>query len=292
MDPRDLPETWPYRSAGRSVRVGPHRWWVVDTGPATAPCLLLLHGLGASGHSFRNLMPLLAAHWRLIVPDLPGQGASQTGARHRIALAPLAADLGQLCTALQIQPAAVVGHSAGGAIALQMALTTPGLPVIGINAALGHFEGAAGVLFPVMAQALSAMPFAATGFSRLWGNARTINRLLAGTGSQIDAAGREQYLHLVRDPSHVRGALDMMANWRLDPLLADLPKINAPVLLLAGQDDKAVPPRVSHEAAQAIPGATCQPIVGGHLVQEDKADLVAAAIQNWLQAKGASAKIR
>ena len=144
MDPRDLPETWPYRSAGRSVRVGPHSWWVVDTGPATALCLLLLHGLGASGHSFRNLMPLLAAHWRLIVPDLPGQGASQTGARHRIALAPLAADLGQLCTALQIQPGAVVGHSAGapgfvwcagqGGAGFQ---TAPALSRVAESAALG-----------------------------------------------------------------------------------------------------------------------------------------------------------
>lgn len=282
MEPRDMPESWPFRSAGQRLRLGTTRWWYLDIGPADAPALILLHGLGASGHSFRNLVPLLAGKHRVIVPDLPGQGASQTSARHRIALLPIAEDLIQLCDALRIRPAAVIGHSAGGAIALQMGLLRPGWPIIGVNAALGHFDGAAGVLFPVLAQALAAMPFAATGFSRLWGNARTVDRLLAGTGSTIEAEGRAQYLHLVRQPGHIRGALDMMANWRLDPLLAHLPDLRTPVLLIAAQGDKAVPPRVSAEAAGRIPGATQLMLSGGHLVHEEKPAPVAAAILDWL----------
>lgn len=300
MDPRALPERWPYRTAGRQLRAGPHRWWVLDLGPRDAPkdapCLLLLHGLGASGHSFRNLIPLLQSGHRLIVPDLPGHGCSQTTASARIALAPLAEDLWALCAAMELRLAAIIGHSAGGAIALQMALTNPGLPIVGINAALGHFEGAAGVLFPVMAQALAAMPFAATGFSRLWGNGRTVDRLLEGTGSKIDATGKAQYLNLVRDPAHVRGALAMMANWRLDPLLAALPRIEAPVLLIAGETDRAVPPRISEEAAQRLPNAGLLRVPGGHLVHEEAPEAVARAILDWLrkcagQDKGASAKI-
>jgi pimeloyl-ACP methyl ester carboxylesterase len=43
-----------------------------QAGPAHAPVLLLLHGFPTAGHMFRDLMPLLATHYRLIAPDLPG----------------------------------------------------------------------------------------------------------------------------------------------------------------------------------------------------------------------------
>ncbi|KAL8919369.1 MAG: hypothetical protein Q9208_006822 [Pyrenodesmia sp. 3 TL-2023] len=43
-------------------------------GPANAPVLLLLHGFPSSSHQFRNLIPLLSTHYRVIAPDLPGYG--------------------------------------------------------------------------------------------------------------------------------------------------------------------------------------------------------------------------
>ena len=59
-----------------------HRTQVVDgvdvfyreAGRADAPVVLLLHGYGASSHMFRELMPRLAARYRLLAPDLPGFG--------------------------------------------------------------------------------------------------------------------------------------------------------------------------------------------------------------------------
>ena len=47
-----------------------------ETGPSTAPALLLLHGFPTASHMFRDLMPLLADRFRLIAPDLPGFGQS------------------------------------------------------------------------------------------------------------------------------------------------------------------------------------------------------------------------
>lgn len=286
MEPRDLPDSWPFRSAGRRLRVIPHDWWLIDTGPRDAPAVLLLHGLGASGHSFARMIPGLATRFRVLVPDLPGQGCTQAGARHRLGLATMAEDLSTLCNALNAPLAAVIGHSAGAAIALQMALNRPVRAVVGVNAALGNFDGAAGVLFPIMAQGLAALPFASNAFARLWGNARTVDKLLSSTGSPLDAAGRAQYLALVRDPDHVRGALGMMANWRLRSLMAALPVLTVPTLLIASTEDRAVPCSVSKDAAIIMPQTEYREIPGGHLVHEETPDGLSAMILTWLAAQG------
>jgi pimeloyl-ACP methyl ester carboxylesterase len=47
-----------------------------EAGAITAPPVLLLHGFPTSSHMFRNLIPLLAPHFRVIAPDLPGFGFS------------------------------------------------------------------------------------------------------------------------------------------------------------------------------------------------------------------------
>ncbi len=297
MDARRLPPDWPFRAMGRTTRAGPHDWWVIDTGPPPgipdAPAVLLLHGLGASGHSFRHMIPGLAGRHRVIVPDLPGQGATRAGNRARLGLEAMAQDLAALCRALGAAPGAVIGHSAGAAIALQMAATgpTPAPAVIGINAALGDFDGAAGVLFPLMAQGLALLPFAASAMSRLGGTEARVARLLSGTGSPLDARGQAQYLALVRDTDHVAGALGMMSQWRLTGLRRRLPGLAARVLLIAARGDRAVPPSVSHEAARGIPGATVLDVPGGHLVHEEMPDGLSALILDWLQAGEAAPKI-
>ena len=64
---------WPHREASRFVTSGGIRWHVQVMGcePGTAPVLLLLHGTGASTHSWRGVMPALADRYTLVAPDLP-----------------------------------------------------------------------------------------------------------------------------------------------------------------------------------------------------------------------------
>src|SRR5215831_9590636 len=52
-----------------------------EAGNADTPPLLLLHGFPTSSHMFRDLMPRLADRYRVIAPDLPGFGFSDTPAR-------------------------------------------------------------------------------------------------------------------------------------------------------------------------------------------------------------------
>lgn len=281
MDPRTLPPDWPNRSAGRRLRAGAVDWWVIDTGGA-GPVILLLHGLGASGHSFARMIAGLVPRYRMIVPDLPGHGCSRSMSSARSGPITMAEDLAKLCAALQVQPHAIVGHSAGAVLALQLARGWPQARVVGINAALGEFDGAAGVLFPVLAKGLAALPFAATGFARLWGRASTVDKLLDGTGSRVDAAGRAQYLRLVQDPAHVQGALAMMAQWDLRPVLAGLPTLPNPVLLIGASGDRAVPAALSRDWAGRMPQARSLDLSGGHLVHEETADGLASLIIDWL----------
>src|SRR5690348_9625359 len=52
-----------------------------EAGPSTAPKLLLLHGFPSASQMFRDLIPLLADHFHLVAPDLPGFGQSDMPTR-------------------------------------------------------------------------------------------------------------------------------------------------------------------------------------------------------------------
>jgi magnesium chelatase accessory protein len=278
--PNSLPPDWPHRSEARQIRARPHDWCVIDHG--TGLQVLLLHGAGASGHSFRHLIPALSG-WRSIVPDLPGQGFTRAGSRTRFGIEPMAEDLATLLAQEGWQPEVVIGHSAGAALALQLSTLIPLRAVVGINAALGRFEGAAGFLFPLLARALSVTPFVPSVISRLWGTQSKVRSLLDNTGSPLDAAGVAQYLTLVRKAAHVDGTLGMMAQWRIDRLMARAPQLTVRTLLLATAGDRIVPPRISRQAAAMLPRADYLELPGlGHLAHEEDAGAIAGSINGWL----------
>jgi magnesium chelatase accessory protein len=279
----DVPEDWPLRTRSRKIRCRPHEWHVQDWG--TGPDVLMLHGAGASTHSFHRLMPHLPGY-RLIAVDLPGQGFTRAGGMQRLGLDAMADDLVALVRDQNWRPVAIIGHSAGAAIALRMAEMMPMGPraVIGINAALGPFHGFAGWLFPKLARAMSASPFVAAIVTRLSSNRKQVEKLLAATGSPLDPAGIELYQRLVSRTAHIEGTLGMMAQWNLEPLLERLPQIMVPTLLIASTGDKAVPSVVSALAAARMARAVSVELPAyGHLVHEEAPEAVAAQILPFLQ---------
>src|SRR4030095_13994624 len=54
-------------------------------GDTTAPAVLLLHGFPSSSFMFRELIPRLADHYRVIAPDLPGFGFTEVPAERKYA---------------------------------------------------------------------------------------------------------------------------------------------------------------------------------------------------------------
>lgn len=272
---------WPNREASRFVESRPHRWHVQAAGPADAPRVLLLHGAGGATHSWRGVLPDLARDHRVMAPDLPGHGFTRLGARWRSGLPAMAEDAAALMAAEDFAPDVIVGHSAGAAVALRLALDMARKPrlVIGFNAALGNFPGLAGWLFPIMAKMLAANPLTALVASRLSTEA-SVARLIEGTGSRIDAEGLALYGRLISDRAHVDGALRMMAQWSLDRLNADLPRLEVPALLIAAEKDLAVPPETSEQAAGRMQAGKAERWPGlGHLAHEEAPARAAEAIR-------------
>lgn len=280
------PADWPNVAHSRQVMSRPHRWHVQETG--AGPTLLLLHGAGGSTHSFRDLLPDLAQDHHVVALDLPGQGFTQLGARHRSGLSDTADDIVVLAAQEGWSPTALVGHSAGGALALRLSqrIKSPqGHPpkVIGINAALDQFPGIAGVLFPALAKMLASVPFTAQVFAASARDPRRIQSLLGSTGSEIDADGRAQYGRLFADRDHADATLMMMAQWELDDLIRDLNTIAAETIFLAAENDRAVPARVSDKAAARMQNARVIHLPHlGHLAHEEAPHLIAQHIRTVL----------
>ncbi|MFN3663569.1 alpha/beta fold hydrolase BchO [Yoonia sp.] len=271
------PRDWPLSEYSRQILHRPHRWHVQEAGQG--PLILLIHGAGGATQSFRHLFPVLTQTHHVVAIDLPGQGFSQMGARQRAGLDHMTGDILSLCRAEGWNPAIVVGHSAGGAIALRLweLGLRPGRIVL-INAALSNFKGVAGLLFPFMAKALAATPFSAS-IVTATSSRNVVQNLIRGTGSVLDEAGVDLYHRLITDRGHIDGTLAMMAQWSLDGLLARLADIIVPVHLITGANDKAVPPSVSHETANILPQAKLTELPGlGHLAHEEDARTVANLI--------------
>ncbi|WP_246455751.1 alpha/beta fold hydrolase BchO [Sulfitobacter aestuariivivens] len=266
----------------RFVLCKPHRWHVQEAGKGKT--LILLHGAGGATQSWRHLFPLLSKSFHVVAIDLPGQGFTQLGARQRCGLEAMAEDIAKLVTAEGWRPKALVGHSAGAAIALRMAEQMKPAPVvIGINAALAPFEGVSGVLFPILAKALSVMPMVADLFAATNANPNAVKRLIDSTGSRLPREELVFYQALVSDRTHVDATLQMMAQWDLDPLLERLPQHPSDCLLIAGENDKTVRPATSQRAASQMPHARVINLPDlGHLAHEENAPLVAGHIKAFL----------
>lgn len=268
---------WPLSAYARQILHRPHRWHVQEAG--SGPTILLIHGAGGASQSFRHLFPILIQTHHVVALDLPGQGMTQMGARQRCGLDFMAADILSLCRSQAWAPEIIVGHSAGGAIALRLwELGLRDAQIVLINAALSNFKGMAGWLFPVMAKALAATPFSAS-LVTATATRNTAHSLIASTGSTLDEAGIDLYYRLIRDRGHVDGTLAMMAQWSLDGLLARLETLTVPVHLITGLNDKTVPPSVSRMAASRLPQARLTELPGlGHLAHEENAPLIAQLI--------------
>jgi magnesium chelatase accessory protein len=271
---------WPNREASRFVLAGGLRWHVQVMG--SGPTLLLLHGAGAATHTWRDLAPLLAKDFRIVAPDLPGHGFTQTPGSEGLSLNGMVRALAALLAVLEEKPVLAVGHSAGAAVALRLLLDHDGLPggVVSLNGALQPFPGAAGQIFPALAKLLFLNPVAIQMFAWRAAQSGAVARLIESTGSTIDAAGLDLYGRLMRATGHIDGALGMMANWNLVPLQADLPAVRAPVTLVAAKGDRAVPPAVARDAQTRIPGATLIALPNlGHLAHEEAPEPFAAIIR-------------
>jgi pimeloyl-ACP methyl ester carboxylesterase len=98
-----------------------------EAGEQRLPAVLLLHGFPTSSHMFRGLIPLLADRFRVVAPDFPGFGFSDTPGRDEMAytFGNLAKVIGKFCDALELGRHAMYVFDYGAPIGFRLALARP-----------------------------------------------------------------------------------------------------------------------------------------------------------------------
>jgi magnesium chelatase accessory protein len=265
-----LPPDWPHREASAFVTSGGMRWHVQQLG--AGPALLLLHGTGASLHSWSGLLPLLAQSFRVLALDLPGHGFTEAPDTEGFSLPGMARSIAGLLQTLDFTPTLVLGHSAGAAVAARLCLDDAIAPaaVISLNGALEPFSGLQAQLFRPAAKLLSALSFVPAVVALQAGRPQSVERMVASTGSTLGPEALHHYRHLVQMPGHVAAALKMMANWDLASLYRDLPRLQPRLWLVACSNDRAVPEAQARRLHEALPRSRLRLLPGlGHLGHEE-----------------------
>ena len=280
---------WPHYELSNFIDSEMHTWHVQDTdklnpNKKNLPISLFIHGAGASTHSWRLVLDQLKDSFRVILVDLPGHGFTRLGKKNRSSLEAITQDLEFLLIKMHVNPDLVVGHSAGAAVALNLALSKK-IKIQGIlclNGALGNFSGIAGILYPLLAKFLSMSPLTVPFFTSLYSSKNQIEKFLSLTGSKINPEGIIYYRKLISDKKHVEGTLAMMSQWNLNQLILRLKQIEIPVCLIVGENDNIVQNDDNKKASLDITKSEFITMPKqGHLMHEEEPSLISEKIQNF-----------
>jgi pimeloyl-ACP methyl ester carboxylesterase len=257
----------------RFVRVGRGRIFHYDIGSGEP--VVLLHGYNHHAEAWiRNTAPLAAAGWRVIAPDLPGFGRSGVP-RMSYSLAGYSRFLVAFLDALKVDSAHLVGSSMGGAIALRTAIDRPDRvrTVTGVDAA-GLFTSIPKA-WSIAANPLAKLlirPF--LGRKRLieWSHSRAYNDPSISSPLQTDLMAEAYAQPGYKD--HILGMAETMLLAPEQEILWDaLPRMQRPVLIIWGRQDRTISVRHAYRAAQRIPSS--EVIIYdhcGHLPMYERAD--------------------
>jgi magnesium chelatase accessory protein len=280
IDGRD----WPNRRWSRFVSAG-RLSWHVQVSPDRGETVLLVHGTGASTHSWRVLAHTLAARYRVVAMDLPGHGFTAALPVGSASLPAIALELRALLAQLSLEPQLAIGHSAGAAIVARMVLDAAIRPraIVSLNGALLPLPGLSGAIFPPAAKLLASSTLAARIFAWRAADPAAVRRLVASTGSTLDQEGVGFYGRLIRSPAHVAGTLQMMAGWDLGELQRDLARLPVPLLMVVGMQDGTVSPAEAERVLRVLPQTKVVRLAGlGHLAHEEHPATVARAITDFV----------
>lgn len=162
-----------------------------EAGDAAAPVMLLLHGFPSSSHQFRNLIPQLARHFRVIAPDLPGFGFTEVPAERNYVYTfdALGRTLEAFVDTLSLDSYAMYVFDYGAPAGLRLALAQP-QRVTGLVSQNGnaYLEGLGDAWAPVRAY---------------WDEPSPQHRQAIHDAMLNLEGTRWQYLHGVDDPSFV-----------------------------------------------------------------------------------------
>ncbi len=246
---------------------------------ADRPSLLLLHGFANSLQSFRALAPRLAECCHVIAIDLPGYGLSDKPVEYDYHNGPQAETVIAAARQLGLQRVIYVGHSLGGAIALQAAvkdadaaglvLLNPGILSTGVPKVVQ-------ITWPPLPR-MSAKLFADRQFRGNFLRQSYVNPELV-TERVID-----DVMLGARTEGYMRGMTSLMTQYAEGEEITLAAQVKVPTLIPWGNADKNKPTREADELQRLIVGSQLIRFDNaGHYVHEEEPDGVAIAIRHWL----------
>ena len=266
---------------GDMVQVGAWRLHVRDSGPKAGPPVLMLHGFGASLHTWDVWAQALSATHRVIRVDLPGHGLSEPDPANDYTDTRSLAMLRALLDQLGVARASIVGHSIGGRIAWTFAARHPErtdrLVLVAPDgfASPGFEYGRATEVPAVLGLMRYVLPKAVLRMN--------LEPAYADPNSLTDDV-TTRYHDLMLAP----GARDAMFKRLQQTVLTDprpmLTTITSPTLLVWGEADAMIPVANAQDYLSAVKGSRLVtfPAVG-HLPQEEAAQASLAAASDFLR---------
>jgi pimeloyl-ACP methyl ester carboxylesterase len=267
-----------------------------EAGSPKAPVVLLLHGFPTSSHMFRDLIPKLATHYRVIAPDLPGFGLTHTSARGAFdyTFDNLAKVIGDFVDALDLHGYAIYIFDYGAPTGLRLALAHPErvTAIISQNGN-AYIEGLSDAWEPWQAY---------------WREPTTERREACREALSADVIRNFQYLHGA-DPGRVSpdgytldiaylarpGAdeiqLDLILDYRSNVALypafqAYFRKHQPPLLAVWGKNDPFFIPPGAEGYRKDLPNARIEFLDTGHFALETHAQEIASLMLEFLQTNG------
>jgi pyruvate dehydrogenase E2 component (dihydrolipoamide acetyltransferase) len=249
-------------------------------GPADATeTIVFLHGLGGSQSTWASVLGHFAETYRVAAVDLPGHGASDkpSPASTDYSISGIAAKLGEFLEKLELAPSILIGHSLGGATALQLALDRPKLVralVLVDSAALGleindelldRIESA-----PSRDEARRLLELFFE--DRRFVLERGINDMHAAR----NALGADDAVKAIAASAFTRRGQNLV-------LVDRLGELEVPLLVIWGELDRVIPSRHAVAAVTALPTAWLEIMEGvGHVPQVEAAPAFAEIVNRWL----------
>jgi len=268
--------------SARHVAVGSLLLRVLESGPRDGVPVLLVHGWGACVYTFDAMIPALSrAGYRVIAFDLPGLGLSEKPTREDVyTTAALCEVVMQVADACDVKDFALLGHSLGGSIALE--LVTRGERRIRKAILISSVGlGTAPIVIPV--RLLSP---------------RFVNRFVPALLTRRLIALLLRFVYVARDRPTPRDIDEYWAPSQFDEVVfacralvhraawrrvaaTRLRGIRIPVLVIAGAKDRLV--RGSDARARLIPSARVVVVrEAGHLVLQEQSARTSSEVLRFL----------
>lgn len=262
-----------------------------DEGPRNDPApVVLLHGTGASLHTWEGWVKALKAERRVITLDLPGFGLTGpfTGEwpSDDYRGDTLARFVLELLDRLRVQRFVIGGNSLGGEVAWRVAALAPQRTqrLILVAAAGPSSEPEAvplGLLIarlPVLnriGEHLLPRPVVAASVAQVYGDP-----------TRVTAAVVDRYFELTLREGNRRALAQRLAAWSPGQDENRIATLRLPTLILWGGRDRLIPPVVGQVFESRIPGSRRLVFDDlGHVPQEEDPARTVAAVRDFLQSR-------